>query len=179
MNGGGEMRTTRLKWAIVAGLGAVLLVSVTVYAATSVIHGVGTIAFFEPFGGPATMTTRSLFIDANEVLAWHQHPGIGAYTIVKTGTLTVEDGCGGEVVYPQGTAFIEPPGRVHRGKAGDVAVETVQTFLVPAGVAFSVNVPQACGRPLSVDECHAWSAFNYPRTFSNYEDCVHFVTSGR
>jgi hypothetical protein len=46
-------------------------------------------------------------------------------------------------VYPQGTAFIEPPGCVHRGIAGDVAVETVQTFVVPAGSAFSVNVPNA------------------------------------
>jgi hypothetical protein len=108
------MRATRLKRAIVAGLslGAVLLVGVTVYAATSVIRGVGTMAFFEPFDGPATMTSRSLSIDANEVLPWHQHPGIGAYTIAKTGTLTVEDGCGGEVVYPQGTAFIERA--VHR-----------------------------------------------------------------
>ena len=169
--------TTRLNRAIVAGLGAVLLVGVTVYAATSVISGVGTMAQYDPFGGPATMTARSLLIDANEVLPWHQHPGIGAYTIVKTGTLTVEDGCGGEVVYPQGSAFIEHPGRVHRGIAGDVPVETVQTFLVPAGSAFSVNVPQGCGAPLAVDECKGdgWSAFTYPRAFSNQGDCVQFV----
>jgi hypothetical protein len=64
----------------------------------------------------------------------------------------VEDGYGGEVVYPQGSAFIEPPGRVHRGIAGDVPVETVQTFLVPAGSAFSVNVPPGCGALLAVDE---------------------------
>lgn len=175
------MRTTRLKRAIVAGLGAVLLVGVTsAYAATSVISGVGTIAHFEPFDGPATMTARSLFIGANEVLPWHQHPGIGAYTIVKTGTLTVEDGCGGEVVYPHGTAFIEPPGRVHRGKAGDVAVETVQTFVVPVSSAFSVNVPKACGSPLVVGECkgNGWSAFTYPRTFSNQGDCVRYVNRG-
>lgn len=179
MNGGGDMRTTRLKRAIVAGLGAVLLVGVTVYAATSVISGVGTIAHFEPFDGPATVTSRSLFINANEVLGWHQHPGI-ALTIVKTGTLTVEDGCGGEVVYPQGTAFIEPPGRVHRGKAGAVAVETVQTFIVPAGSAFSVNVPQACGAPQVVDECKGdgWINFTYPRTFSSQGDCMHYVKSG-
>ena len=175
------MRTTRLKGAIVAGLVAVLLVGVTVYAATSVIRGVGTMAYFGPFDGPATMTSRSLFIDANEVLSWHQHPGIGAYTIVKTGTLTVEDGCGGEVVYPQGTAFIEPPGRVHRGKAGAVPVETVQTFLVPAGSAFSVNVPQACGAPQVVDECKSdgWFHFNYPRTFSNQGDCEQYVIRGK
>src|SRR6266536_3520671 len=180
MKGGGDMRTTLRKRAIAAGLGAVLLVGVTVYAATSVINAVGTMAHFEPFNGPATMTARNLFINANEVLPWHYHPGIGALTIVKTGTLTVEDGCGGEVVYPQGTAFIEPPGRVHRGKAGAVAVETVQTFLVPAGLAFSVNVPQSCGRPLAVDECkgNGWSAFNYPRSFSNQGDCVQFVIKG-
>ncbi len=171
------MGRTRLKTTIVAGLGAALLVGVTVYASTSATIGVGTIAHFEPFGGPATMTTRVLSINANEVLGWHQHPGIGAYTIVRTGTLTVEDGCGGEVVHPQGTAFIEPPGRVHRGIAGDVAVETVQTFLVPAGSAFSVNVPKACGAPLEVDECKhdGWSAFTYPGTFSNQGDCVSHV----
>lgn len=169
------MRTTRLTRVIVLGFGALLLGGVaTVYAATSVIRGVGTMAHFEPFDGPATMTARSLFIDANEVLPWHQHPGIGAYTIVKTGTLTVEDGCGGVVVYPQGAAFIEPPGRVHRGIAGDVPVETVQTFLVPAGSAFSVNVPQACGAPQKVEECkdNGWSRFTYPQSFSNQGDCV-------
>jgi len=175
------MRTTRLNRVIVIGLGALLLGGVTsVYAATSVISGTGTMAHYEPFDGPATMTARSLFIEANEVLPWHQHPGIGAYTIVKTGTLTVEDGCGGEVVYPQGTAFIEPPGRVHRGIAGDDPVETVQTFLVPLGSAFSVNVPKACGAPLVVKECkgNGWEAFTYPRTFKNQGDCVKYVHRG-
>jgi quercetin dioxygenase-like cupin family protein len=174
------MRITRLKTAVVASLAAVLLVGVTLYAATSVISGTGTIAHYAPFNGPATMTARSLFIDANEVLPWHQHPGVGAYTIVKTGTLTVEDGCGGEVVYTQGTAFVEPPGRVHRGKAGAVPVETVQTFVVPMGSGFSVNVPQGCGAPLTVDECRngGWSAFTYPRTFSNEGECVQFVATG-
>lgn len=175
------MSTIRLSRAIVAALGAVLLVGVTVHAATSVIRGVGTMAYFAPFDGPATMTSRSLFIAANEVLSWHQHPGIGAYTIVKTGTLTVEDGCGGEIVYPQGTAFIEPPGRVHRGRAGPEPVETVQTFLVPAGTPFSVNVPQACGAPQVVDECHGngWFDFNYPRAFASQGDCVQYVITGR
>jgi quercetin dioxygenase-like cupin family protein len=174
--GGG--RATRLNRVIVIGLGALLLGGVTAaYAATSVIRGVGTMAHYEPFDGPATMTSRSLFIEANEVLPWHQHPGIGAYTIVKTGTLTVEDGCGGEVVYPEGSAFIEPAGRVHRGIAGDVPVETVQTFLVPAGSAFSVNVPKGCGAPLVVDECkgNGWREFTYPRTFSNQGDCITYV----
>ena len=74
----------RLNKFTVAGLGVLLLFGITTaYAATSVISGVGTIANHAPFGGPATMTARSLFIGANEVLPWHQHPGIGAYTIVR------------------------------------------------------------------------------------------------
>lgn len=173
------MRSIRLRNVVVVGMGVVLLVGVTVYAATSVISGTGTIAYYAPFNGPATMTARSLFINANEVLSWHQHAGVGAYTIVKTGTLTVEDGCGGEIVYPQGSAFVEPPGRVHRGKAGPVPVETVQTFVVPVGSAFSENVPQACGAPQTTGECtnNGWSMFTYPRTFANEADCVQFVTA--
>ena len=175
------MRTTRLNKAVLVGLLALLLGGVTsVYAATSVISGVGTVAHVERFDGPGTMTTRSLFIAADEVLSWHQHPGIGAYTIVKTGTLTVEDGCGGEVVYPAGAAFIEPAGRIHRGIAGDAPVETVQTFLAPVGSAFSVTVPKGCGAPLVVNECKGdgWEAFTYPRTFVDQGDCVTFVRRG-
>jgi len=175
------MRTDRLNRFTVAGLGVLLLMGITsAYAATSVINGVGTVANYEPFGGPATMTARTLFVDANEVLSWHQHPGIGAFTIVKSGTLTVEDGCGGEVVYPQGSAFLEPAGRIHRGIAGDVPVVTVQTFLAPVGSAFSVTVPKGCGAPLVVDECKSggWETFTYPRAFSDQGDCVAFVIRG-
>jgi hypothetical protein len=51
------MRTTRLNRVIAIGLGALLLGGVTsVYAATSVIRGQGTMAHYEPFDGPATMT---------------------------------------------------------------------------------------------------------------------------
>ena len=68
------MRTTRLNKAVLVGLVALLLGGVTsVYAATSVISGSGTIAHFDPFDGPATMTARSLFIEANEV--WSPRSG--------------------------------------------------------------------------------------------------------
>jgi quercetin dioxygenase-like cupin family protein len=176
------MGTGRLKRFIGIGLAVVLLGGVGgVYAATSEIRGVGTMANFDPFHGPATMTARNLFIEANEVLPWHQHPGIGAYTIVRTGTLTVEDGCGGTVVYTQGSAFIEPPSRIHRGIAGDAPVETVQTFLVPAGSGFSVNVPKGCGPPLEVAECKGdgWSAFTSPRAFTNQGDCVAYLEQSK
>ena len=68
-----------------------------------------------------------------------------------------------------------------RGKAGAVPVETVQTFVVPVGSAFSVNVPQACGAPLEVDECkhNGWLDFTYPRTFSNQGDCKQYVKKGQ
>jgi quercetin dioxygenase-like cupin family protein len=176
-----DMRTTRLNKAMLVGLLALLLGGVTVaYAATSVVSAVGTVSYVGRFDGPGTMTARTLYIDANEVLPWHQHPGIGAYTIVRTGTLTVEDGCGGEIVYPAGSAFIEPAGRIHRGIAGNAPVETVQTFLAPVGSAFSVTVAKGCGAPLLVNECKGggWAVFTYPRTFVDQGDCVTFVRSG-
>jgi quercetin dioxygenase-like cupin family protein len=176
INAGEDMGISHLKRTLVVGL-TLLGGGATVYAATSVINAIGTIENYEPFDGPATMTARNLLIDANEVLPWHVHAGIGAYTIVKAGTLTVEDGCGDSIVYPAGSAFIEPAGRVHRGKAGPEPVETVQTFLVPQGTGISINVSKACGRPLKVEECkgNGWSNFDYPRTFSSQGECIDFV----
>lgn len=175
------LRTPRIKNAIMSSFGAVLLIGVGVIsssnAAVSELLGSGTVAHFEEFGGPGTMTTRHLSLMAGEVSPWHQHPGIGALTIVKAGTLTIEDGCGGEVAYPKGTAFIEPAGRVHRGKAGDTLVQAVQTFLVPVGSAFSYNLPQQCGAPVVVEECkgNGWAEFTYPRRFQNQGDCIQYM----
>ena len=135
-------------------LGALTL-GIAVYAATSVTIADGTYANFEPFGGaPASTRMRTLTIAPGEELPWHYHSGVGALTIVKEGTLIVEDGCGGDTVYEQGQAFIEPAGRVHRGKnLTDGDVITAQTFIVPVGAPFSENIPgQFCGRPLRVDE---------------------------
>ena len=124
----------------------------------------------------------SLTIAPGEILGWHYHPGVGAYTIVAQGTLVVEDGCGGETVYTQGDAFLEPPNRVHRGKnltTGQVV--TAQTFLVPAGTGISASVPQLCGAPVAVEECanHGWMSFNHPRTFASQGDCLQFVITGK
>jgi quercetin dioxygenase-like cupin family protein len=80
------------------------------------VIAVGTMDHSELVGGPATVTMRLLTIDPGEVLGWHSHPGAGAFTVVTSGVLNVEDGCGGESVYTAGQAFLEPPGRVHRGK---------------------------------------------------------------
>ena len=152
-----------------------LVLAAAVYAATNTTIADGTYSFFAPFGGPASTRMRTLTIAPGEVLGWHNHPGVGAYTIVKQGTLTVEDGCGFETVYAQGDAFIEPAGRVHRGKnlTAEVVI-TAQMFIVPVGTPYTIDTGQACGRPLNVDECTngGWERFSYPREFKNQGDCV-------
>lgn len=150
-----------------------------VYAATSQTIGSGTMQYSEAIGGPATLTMRTLTIAPGEVLGWHHHPGIGAYTVVVSGTLTVEDGCGGAAVYSQGQAFLEPPFRVHRGKnLTGVNVVTAQTLLVPLGTPTSFSHAQRlCGVPQRAEECRkdGWRAFNYPAFFLNQGQCVEFV----
>lgn len=154
-----------------------------VYAATSQTIGTGTMQHSEPMGGPATLTMRTLTISPGEVLGWHHHPGIGAYTVVVSGTLTVEDGCGGAAVYSQGQAFLEAPDRVHRGKNLTGAnVVTAQTLLVPLGTPTSVSHAQRmCGVPQRVEECKndGWLAFNFPSYFMNQGECVEFVRARR
>lgn len=141
MNNSASKRTRVLA----VGLGAVLL-GFTVHAAVSEVIAVGNMAHSDLFVGPATVTMRRLTIAPGEVLGWHHHPGVGAYTIVESGMLVVEDGCGGETVYTAGEAFLEPPNRVHRGKNLTAEeVETVQTFIVPTGSPTSVSTPQLCG----------------------------------
>jgi quercetin dioxygenase-like cupin family protein len=164
-----------------ASVGAVLL-AVTAYSAVSQTIAVGTMEHDDLIGGPATVTMRTLTIAPNEVLGWHYHPGVGAYTIVRSGLLNVEDGCGGEEVYMAGQAFLEPPGRVHRGKnlTGSEVV-TAQTFIVPTGVPISVSTPQLCGPPATIQECRGdgWASFNHPRAFHNQGDCVQYVNTRR
>lgn len=159
-----------------------LLIGITVYAAVSQVIAVGTMEHSELVGGPATLTMRLLTIDPGEVLGWHYHPGAGAFTIVRDGTLNVEDGCGGEVVYTKGQAFLEPPGRVHRGKnlTGE-AVVTAQMFIVPTGSMTTVATGQLCGPPAIVDECKGggWMNFNHPRNFFSQGDCMQYVITGQ
>lgn len=167
---------------IAATLGALAL-GVTAYAALNNTIGVGVLEYSEAIGGPATITMRTLTIAPGEVLGWHAHPGAGAYTIVTKGTLTVEDGCGFETVYGPGQAFLEPAGRVHRGKnLGTGEVVTAQTFIVPLGegTTHSLASPR-CGRPLVASECKngGWMSFDYPHPFTNQGDCEQFVLTGR
>ena len=93
---------TKISWkrlVIVVVLGIALL-AVNAYSGTTQTVdsettpiAIGTILNSELFDGPATVTVRQLKILPGEVLAWHYHPG-RAYNVIKSGTLTVEDGCG-------------------------------------------------------------------------------------
>lgn len=179
-------KTFRNHRRMTAATAAALVVGVAAlpgYAATSQAIGSGTMDYSEAVGGPATLSMRTLTVAPGEVLGWHHHPGAGAYTIVVSGTLTVEDACGGETVYAQGQAFLEPAGRVHRGKNLTAAeVVTAQTFLVPLGTPTSVSHAQRmCGVPLEMEECkdEGWRIFDLPRYFLSQGDCMNFVLTGK
>lgn len=147
------------------------------HAATTRTIGVGALPYDPVVDGPATVTVRTLTIAPGEVLGWHAHPGL-VYVVVATGTLTVEDGCGGETVYTQGQAFIEPANRIHRGKnLTGTDVVTVQTFIMAEGTPISEShATPGCGVPQHVDECkvEGWRMFNHP-TFYSQGECVEFV----
>ena len=171
---------------MIASLGALLFGAVA-YAATTVILAVGTIPNSQLFDGPATVTVRTLTIkhgvdgQPGETLAWHYHPGY-AFNVVKTGTLTVEDGCGGEETLTAGQAFEETDGRVHRAKnlSSTEDVVVYNTFIVPQGRPTTRNIPgneRRCGPPSDVNECKddGWLKFTHPRSFIDQGDCVQFV----
>ena len=171
---------TRKRLALMIGAG-VLLLGGTTYAAVTVILAVGTIPSSELFNGPATVTVRTLTIAPGEVLPWHYHPGY-AYNVVKSGTLTVEDGCGGEESLIPGEAFEEMAGEVHRAKnlSATEPVVVYNTFVVPAGKPTTRNTPnneRRCGPPSDVNECKdgGWLNFNHPGSFGSQGQCVDYV----
>jgi quercetin dioxygenase-like cupin family protein len=167
---------------LIAISSAVLLTAVTAYAAVTVILAVGTIPQSELFDGPATVTVRTLTILPGESLAWHYHPGY-AFNVVKSGTLTVEDGCGGdEETLTPGEAFEEMDGRVHRAKnlSATEPVVVYNTFIVPQGKPTTRNIPnneRRCGPPVDVAECKdaGWVNFSHPQGFANQGECIDFV----
>ena len=174
-----KLKTRRAK--LIATCVAVVLIGITAYAAVTDILKVGTIPESQLFDGPATVTVRTLTIAPNESLQWHYHPGY-AFNVVKSGQLTVEDGCGGheETLLP-GDAFEEMDGRVHRAKnLGTEPVTVYNTFIVPQGKPTTRNIPnneRRCGPPVDVNECKdgGWGNFNHPQLFANQGECIDFV----
>lgn len=165
---------------IAISLGVALL-GVIAYAQTNIL-AVGTIPHSELFDGPATVTVRTLTIAPGASLAWHYHPGY-AFNVVKSGTLTVEDGCGGdEETLTPGQAFEEMDGRVHRAKnlSTTESVEVYNTFIMPQGKPTTRNIlgnVRRCGPPEDVAECKddGWMKFDFPRSFIDQGDCVQFM----
>ncbi len=173
--------TTRGKViAIVIGL-AVVLLGVTAYASVTNILAVGTIPDSQLFAGPATVTVRTLTIKPGEILAWHYHPGY-AFNVVKSGTLTVEEGCGGQENLLPGQAFEEMEGHVHRAMNLSATEDVVvyNTFIMPQGKPTTMNTPgneRRCGPPSDINECKndGWMKFNHPHPFGSQGECVDFV----
>lgn len=171
------------KFALVVGLSVVTLFGAVAYAATTVILGVGTIPHSEIIDGPATVTVRTISFAPGEVGAWHYHPG-PLVNVVTQGTVTVEDGCGGEQSFAPGQAF-EEGGRVHRPKnLGSEPTFAYQTFIIPQGNPTTVNIPsnqRLCGPVRNVQECkdNGWMNFNFPQAFNSQGECVSFVTADK
>ena len=167
--------------AVVLGGGAYFF-GTTAYAAVITILASGNLPYSEVIGGPATVTFRTISFAPGEVGAWHYHPG-PLFNVVTQGTVTLEDGCGGEQSYGPGQGF-EESGRVHRPKnLGSEATFAYQSFVVPQGVPTTNNIPgneQVCGPPRDVDECKSrWMDFTFPTSFQNQGQCISFINGSR
>src|SRR5262249_52214762 len=101
--------------AIAVAVGVALVCVAAYSAATTEILLAGTIPDSQVFNGPVNVTVRVLTLKPGDKLPWHYHPGY-AFNVVKSGTETVEDGCGGQKTLTPGQGFEEIPGRVHRGR---------------------------------------------------------------
>lgn len=176
----------RHKLALALGIGLVagvaILSGVMANAASTNVLAVGKIPQSKFFDGPAIVTVRTLTIKPGEVLAWHYHPGY-AINVVKSGRLTVEEGCGGaEQTLISGDSFEEMDGHVHRAKNLDPTEDVVvyNTFIMPEGKGTTVNIPgneRRCGPPENIDECKndGWLNFTHPQSFFSQGQCVDFV----
>ena len=172
-----KVRKFKIALVIAISLGVVVWAAI-VYAQTTNVLSVGTISHSQLFDGPATVTVRTLTVKPGEVVPWHYHPG-HAFNVVKSGTLTLEDGCGRVQTLSPGQGFEAIDGRVHRPKnLGDTDVVVYDVFVLREGEPTTVNLPERrCGPPNDVDECkdNGWRNFNHPQSFISQKQCVNFV----
>ena len=174
-----KMNPLRKKRVVAVSLTALVLCGVTAYAAIITPLGSGNIPHSETLDGPATVTMRTLSFAPGEVGVWHYHPG-PLVNVVTQGTVTVEDGCGGEQSYTVGQAF-EEGGRVHRPKnLGGEPTFAYQTFVIPLGNPTTLNITgneRLCGPVRNVAECkdNGWMKFTFPHAFNNQGECLAFV----
>ncbi|HEX6730124.1 MAG TPA: cupin domain-containing protein [Pyrinomonadaceae bacterium] len=175
-----KTNSVRIQLALLVGLGILILVGAVAYAATSTILATGNTPHSQISGGPSTFTFRNLITPPGEVGTWHYHPG-KMLNVVKRGTVTVEDGCGGGATYSAGQVFEKLDGRVHRAiNPGTEECEEYNLFVNPQGAPPTVFIPnneRRCGPARNVDECKdgGWTNFNHPTTFGNQGECIDFV----
>ena len=176
-------RFTRTRMTLSVGAGCLVLGSLIAYAAIPTILATGRSDYIGLAGGPATLIARHLITPAGETTgAWHYHPGY-VYNIVKSGTITVEDGCGEINQYSAGHAFETSDGRVHRAyNLGEVDAVEYNTFVNIGSnnttlTKFIPNNERRCGPPSTVGECAAngWRRFNHPAPFANQGQCIAYV----
>jgi quercetin dioxygenase-like cupin family protein len=160
---------------------AITLCTVTAYALTTVQLAKGTIPFSTLFNGPADVVMNQITMQPGDTIAWHYHPG-RAYVIVKSGTITEDEGCGGSEVFTAGQAFEEPVPRVHQVRnTGTVPAELFTINIRASGQAGAIQTGgPLCGPPTSKDQCKGdgWVNFNFPRSFENQGECVNSVQTG-
>ena len=79
---------------------------------------------------------QHLSLGANQVFAWHTHPGPVVVT-VRSGSLTYQDAAHNTCrnrIYTAGEGFVDPGfGHVHRVIAGPSGAEIYSTFFLPPG----------------------------------------------
>jgi len=173
----------RIRTWFIAGV-CLVLVGVA-YAAVPLELYVGTSNHIGLWNGPATLTARTLKTPVGETTGtWHYHPGY-VYNVVRSGAITVEDGCGNVQTFNAGQAFETSQGRVHRAYnlGGADAIES-NMFVGPVGRPITVQIPnneRRCGPPSTVEECKndGWASFDFPSPFPNQGQCVDFVTNRR
>src|SRR4029450_3682854 len=160
------MKIIRNSALVVATSLGVMLLGVKVHSNTTNILALATITHSQLFDAPAAVTVRILTLKPGEALPWHYHPGY-AFNSIKSGTLTVEDGCGQVQTLSSGQGFEEIEGRVHRAtNLGTTDVVVYNPFITLKGKPTMMRVSgdeRRCGPPLTTGECQTggWQKFTH------------------
>lgn len=101
------------------------VLATTAFAFAIILNFQGTVASYD-FGGfgpghpvPGTVEIQAFNMKPGDVIPWHYHKGL-TYVILARGNVTEQDlvgpgpnDCGPINLDAAGTAFVEPPGRIH------------------------------------------------------------------
>ncbi len=187
-----KMKLSRIKQTLIISLGLVIVAGVIAFAASAApfptILGIGNMFYSEFHDGPTTMTARQLLITPetppDDNAGWHYHPGVilavvGTPSGTNQGSVTIEDGCGGEETFAPGQAFEQIGGRVHRAKnLSGLTVEEHNMFINEQGTPLTRNLTgRRCGPAKNVEECQngGWGKFDFPVSFRNQGECTRYV----